>query len=1000
MTIQEAYAQLQKKKPASNGGNTYTPRITIQEAFKNLQNKPKPLPPTAEEIRRQHEEDRRKAQEQLAKLVDTRSPIQKAKDVVGGVFGLSNIKQTASNTFNTVADAYTKFNKSGDEDQLKLANIMQRAGGKPEYKSTEDIFMQSPAGRAVNSPIGKKIISEVGTRTEDLGIKQLSKLESGNTAQGINWLMGRGTKTYDQALSDWKKSKDNPENGAFKKFLYGLQSSGPQTALGVILTAGTGYLTKSPKAAQIVGGSYYGAISANEQLQERGKINSPGNIVIDTVGDMVLSRSLESLFKAPAKSLLKEMVRNFGVEGGTEVTQSLAKFANDYKNAVNDEERQAVLDRAKSYVKDGEMIQEFAVGGFTGAGITAVAGTSRSSANTTNIDVKGNANIEEPKPQPEFPVSSSEIKVNTKQGDTQNINQTNKGRNVDAIVPQSFPVSQFDVVKPSETNNVPQSFPVSKADITKPVSVQPKEEMVKLSDLPDRAVAISDENKIVRAIKVPENLITVNNKTYQVTGESKAVFDEATKEYNDTVKELQKRIAKGGSQAEQASKQLKAEGMKYSALKRELTGSLTGIEIDNKVKYEQSNYIGKKVTVEIDGKEVEAAINSKPSFGRFKVKLSDGSEVSVLAKDITDKRTVSELRRLAITRKDVKEYTPPKFSPKKEEPKITREMFSESDLADINNESLKFVGEEGSELEAQYKKFKQSYGKFKEPPQDIAAWEKLNPERSDKLFNSSEYTGDEVYDMFKDRYEAELRNNQEVIKASPKNNEKPKVVEVQKVSQKIPVKSTPSIHKVTVINEKQVKVKQLASRVFERLSEEYAVLKESDPVMYDTINLPGGELIASQLIMDDSEKAYLVAMGLEPPPAGATSAQVNTALYTQAQLEGNLDLFKELVTNLTLRASEAGQFIVSLKGSVKDHSLAYYTKQLTAARMAMVGTNYTSNLKTSLLTFGDDEKKANRAIENGRDILKSEVREGLKKVEKAKIIDINEAQKLIDELKC
>lgn len=80
---------------------------------------------------------------------------------------------------------------------------------------------------------------------------------------------------------------------------------------------------------------------------------------------------------------------------------------------------------------------------------------------------------------------------------------------------------------------------------------------------------------------------------------------------------------------EQKAKQLKAEGMKFAAEKRRLTGNLTAKEQAAKDKYEASNYEGKPVSV--DGQNATVVLTS---FGRVRVKFADGSSRVVQAHEI------------------------------------------------------------------------------------------------------------------------------------------------------------------------------------------------------------------------------------------------------------------------------------------------------------------------------------------------------------------------------
>lgn len=88
-------------------------------------------------------------------------------------------------------------------------------------------------------------------------------------------------------------------------------------------------------------------------------------------------------------------------------------------------------------------------------------------------------------------------------------------------------------------------------------------------------------------------------------------------------------IQKMENDPEIRAKKLYAENMRFAAIKRQITGKLTGKEAAAKAKREASNYEGKPVSV--DGKN---AIVVGTAFGKVKVKFEDGTTSSVAADKI------------------------------------------------------------------------------------------------------------------------------------------------------------------------------------------------------------------------------------------------------------------------------------------------------------------------------------------------------------------------------
>lgn len=261
--------------------------------------------------------------------------------------------------------------------------------------STFDLFgeellkgLKEPVLTVLNTDTGKKTISTISEKSSNIPLKTFARIQS------------LGDQTYDEAYKAWLAERNDPENPTWQKFLYELQDTGIQTGIGVLLSVGTTYATRNPQAGLVVSGAYYTALSADEQLQQKGQVYSTTNIAIDVVGDQMLGKVLEGILGSATKSTLTSALKGFGVEGSTEVAQSLLKYSNDYANARTPEEKQAVLNEAKLYVTSGGMAMEFFVGGVAGAAITgagsAIDALINPSAQPNTATTKGGgANVEE-----------------------------------------------------------------------------------------------------------------------------------------------------------------------------------------------------------------------------------------------------------------------------------------------------------------------------------------------------------------------------------------------------------------------------------------------------------------------------------------------------------------------------------------------------------------------------------------------------------------------------
>jgi hypothetical protein len=270
-------------------------------------------------------------------------------------------------------DAWNALQERNDRASLDMINM--RRIGQPKYATIEEAQADAPLIRMMNSETGKKVISTVSEKSSNIPLKTFARISS------------IGDQTYDEAYSAWLTERNDPQNPTWQKFLYELQDTGVQSAIGALLAVGTSYATRNPTAGYAVSSSYYTALSADEQLQERGKVDSLGNIAIDVVGDQLLNTLLLKILGGQASgSVLKSTLQGFGVEGSTEVSQSLLKYANDYGNARTEEQKQTVLDNAKRYVVDGGMAMEFFVGGTVGGILSGGAEYFAPNVDTATID--------------------------------------------------------------------------------------------------------------------------------------------------------------------------------------------------------------------------------------------------------------------------------------------------------------------------------------------------------------------------------------------------------------------------------------------------------------------------------------------------------------------------------------------------------------------------------------------------------------------------------------
>ena len=212
--------------------------------------------------------------------------------------------------------------------------------------------------KGLNSDAGLSTIDFVSKNSEDLPLKGYSLLKS------------IGESTYKDEYEKIKNDLSGENSNYLKKTFYQTQSSIGQTGIGVLLSLSLGKI--NPRLGKTVSGSYWGALSASEQVSSTGGVYNTNKILIDVVGDSFLGNQIEKTLKSP-KSLLKQTLNSFNIEGGTEVGQSVLKFAEDYKEAKTIEKKEQILSATEDYINSGALATEYLVGGLSGASISILS---------------------------------------------------------------------------------------------------------------------------------------------------------------------------------------------------------------------------------------------------------------------------------------------------------------------------------------------------------------------------------------------------------------------------------------------------------------------------------------------------------------------------------------------------------------------------------------------------------------------------------------------------
>ena len=189
--------------------------------------------------------------------------------------------------------------------------------------------------------------------------------------------------------------------------------------------------------------------------------------------------------------------------------------------------------------------------------------------------------------------------------------------------------------------------------------------------------------------KIKGNVINVNDKQYELSGESLAKYKEAKAQHDMLAERVNALKDRPGRSSEYYDKQrtVKASAMQLAALKRDLTGEYTQTEITNLVRRERSNYMGKDVLAEVNGQNVPAKITGKPAFGSIEVELQGGERIRLKADKLSDPRTDEDILKQLKTKEEVKPFVPgsaksvPAIEPQGEQLPATPEITPEKPTA-------------------------------------------------------------------------------------------------------------------------------------------------------------------------------------------------------------------------------------------------------------------------------------------------------------------------------
>lgn len=152
----------------------------------------------------------------------------------------------------------------------------------------------------------------------------------------------------------------------------------------------------------------------------------------------------------------------------------------------------------------------------------------------------------------------------------------------------------------------------------------------------------------VEAATPKGRIVNVSGKDFTLTPEQEARWqkevDEPLNRDKKAIEYAERALAQAkddksrsfwSDQIQKAKRDLHGTGMEVAAAKRDIVGARTAKEQAAYDKRQASNYLGKEVTVTVNGEQYDGVVHGTSSFGKVPVKLSDGQIVHLNPDQIT-----------------------------------------------------------------------------------------------------------------------------------------------------------------------------------------------------------------------------------------------------------------------------------------------------------------------------------------------------------------------------
>lgn len=185
---------------------------------------------------------------------------------------------------------------------------------------------------------------------------------------------------------------------------------------------------------------------------------------------------------------------------------------------------------------------------------------------------------------------------------------------------------------------------------------------------------------------------------------------------------------------------------------------------------------------------------------------------------------------------------------------------------------------------------------------------------------------------------------------------------------------------------------KLESRAFERVKERYEAELDGQEAIYNKLNLAQDTAHAVRFVQEQPQAARRIALGIDPAPAGVTETAISIAYSEEMREAGNWKEFAETERSRSLRQTRRGQEISAERGRANENAADHFIQMVIKFRL----------LESSKKLFPAIASVRKETVSRASKVTESIKQQtgSLKKTISVKRLDMMEAQKILDSLRC